>query len=191
MQRGLIPSACRSAIGVALVTAFILLIPLLAMRLTDEVVWDLADFAVAGALLFGTGLTYELIAKKMGSVAYRFALGVALAAALCLIWLNLAVGVIGHEGNAADLMYFAVLAVGIIGSIVVRLQPKGMALVLLATAIAQTLVAAIALVGGLGSPWSEPGEILSLNGFFVALFIGSAWLFRRAARQMQLCSAKA
>jgi hypothetical protein len=24
-------------------------------------------------------------------------------------------------------------------------------------------------------------EILALNGFFVALFVGSAWLFRRAA----------
>jgi hypothetical protein len=35
---------------------------------------------------------------------------------------------------------------------------------------------------GLGSPWSGPGELLILNGFFVALFVGSALLFRYAAR---------
>jgi hypothetical protein len=50
-------TAYRSAIGVALVTAFILMLPLLAMQFTDEVVWDLTDFAVAGALLFSAGLT--------------------------------------------------------------------------------------------------------------------------------------
>jgi hypothetical protein len=44
------------------------------------------------------------------------------------------------------------------------------------------LVAAIALIAGLGLPWSPPAEILALNGIFIALFVGSAWLFRRAAR---------
>jgi hypothetical protein len=53
---------------------------------------------------------------------------------------------------------------------------------LFATAIAQALVAAIALIAGLGYPASPPLEILTLNGFFVALFVGSALLFRNAAR---------
>ncbi len=79
-------------------------------------------------------------------------------------------------------MYFGVLAVEIIGAIVARLRPQGMARALFATAIAQALVAAIALVAKLGLPWSGPAEILLLNGFFIALFAGSAWLFRRAAR---------
>ena len=183
MRTDTIHTAYRSAIRTAIVTAFILLIPLLAMQITDEVVWDLADFAVAGALVFGTGLTYDLVAKKMGNIAYRFAIGVALAAAFILVWLNLAVGVIGKEGDPANLMYIGVLVVGIIGSIIARFRPQGMALVLLATAITQALVAVIAVVAGLGSPWSGPAEILILNGFFVALFVGSAWLFRRAARR--------
>jgi hypothetical protein len=55
-----------------------------------------------------------------------------------------------------------------------------MARALFAMALAQALVAAIALIAGLGLPWSGPAEILLLNGFFVALFAGSAWLFRRA-----------
>jgi hypothetical protein len=36
---------------------------------------------------------------------------------------------------------------------------------------------------GWGSLWSGPVEILALNGFFVALFIGSALLFRYAGRE--------
>ena len=176
-------NAYRSVVGVARATAFILLLPLLAMQITDEVVWELADFAVAGTLIFGTGLTYVLAARKAGNIAYRAAVGVALAAAIILIWLNLAVGVIGTEDDLANLMYVGVLAVGIIGAIIARFRPHGMARALFATAIAQTLVAVIALIIGLGSPWSPPGEILALNGFFVSLFAGSAWLFRKAARE--------
>jgi hypothetical protein len=162
-------------------TAFILMLPLLAMQFTEEVVWDLTDFAVAGALLFSAGLTYQLIARKTGNVGYRAAVGVAVVAALTLVWVNLAVGLIGSEENPANLMYFGVLAVGIIGAMIARLQPHGMARALFATALAQALVAAIALIAGLGLPWTGPAEILLLNGFFVALFAGSAWLFWRAA----------
>jgi hypothetical protein len=114
---------------------------------------------------------------------YRFAAGVALAAAFILAWLSLGVGVIGKDGDPANLMYFGVLAVGVIGAIVARFRPNGMARALFAMALAQALIAVIALIFGLGLPWSPPLEILVLNGFFVALFLGSAWLFRNAARE--------
>jgi hypothetical protein len=107
---------------------------------------------------------------------------VAVAAALILVWLSLGVGIIGADGDPANLMYFGVLAVGIIGAIIARLQPRGMARALFATAFAQALVGAVALIGGLGLSWSGPAEILLLNGFFIALFAGSAWLFWCAAR---------
>ena len=83
-------------------------------------------------------------------------------------------------------MYFGVLAVGIIGAIVARFRVPGMARALLATALAQALVAVIALIIGLGSPWSPPGVLgtLILNGFFAALFVGSALLFRYAGREL-------
>ena len=76
----------KRTIGIVLAAAFILLLPLLAMQITDEVVWDLADFAVAGALLVGTGLTYELAARMTGNTAYRAAVGLALAAALIPVY---------------------------------------------------------------------------------------------------------
>lgn len=113
---------------------------------------------------------------------YRFAVGVALAAAFLLVWLSLGVGIIGKDGDPANVMYFGVLAVGITGALIAGFQAGGMARALFATALAQALVGAIALIAGLGSPWSGPLEILGLTGMFVALFLGSAWLFRRAAR---------
>ena len=161
--------------------ALILLLPLVAMQFTNEVNWDVADFAVFGALLVGAGVTCELAARMTGNTAYRSAVGVAVAAAFLLVWVNGAVGIIGSENNDANLMYFGVLAVGIIGAIFARFQPRGMARALFATALAQASVAVVALSAGLGSPGSGPLEIATLNGFFVALFVGSAWLFRRAA----------
>jgi hypothetical protein len=113
--------------------------------------------------------------------AYRFAIGVALATACILVWLSLGVGIIGKDGDPANLMYFGVLAVGIVGALVARFRPHGMARALFAMALAQALVAAIALIAGLGLPFSGPAEIVLLNAFFVAMFAGSAWLFRRAA----------
>jgi len=170
-------NAYRAAARPVLAAAFILLIPLLAAP-----AWTLADFVIAGALLVGVGLMYELAARKAGNSAYRAAVGVALAAALLLVWINLAVGIIGTEDDLANLMYVGVLAVGIVGAVIARFRPHEMARALFATALAQALVAVIVLIFGLGSPWSGPGEILALNGFFVALFVGSALLFRYAAR---------
>ena len=176
-------TAYRSAARVALATAVILMVPLVAMQFTDEVAWGPGDFIVMGAVLFGTGLSYELVAGRSGNITYRAGVGLGLATAFLLVWLNLAVGVIGSSGNPANLMYIGVLAVGIIGATMARFQPHGMARALLATAFAQGLVAVIALVFRLGSPGSGPLQIVALNGFFVALFVGSAWLFRRAAPQ--------
>src|SRR5918998_1778953 len=112
---------------------------------------------------------------------YRLAVGVGLAAALILAWLSLGVGIIGRDGDPANLMYFGVLAVGIIGALIARFQPRGMAHALFATALAQTSVAVIALTAGFGYPWSGPLELSVLNGFFVVLWLISAWLFRKAA----------
>jgi hypothetical protein len=162
--------------------ALILLLPAAAMQFTDEVNWDAADFAFAAVLIAGTGIAFELAAKRSSSTTYRVAVGLALGAAVLLIWVNAAVGVIGSEDNPANLMYGVVLAVGIMGAAIARLRPHGMALALLATAFAQAVIGAVALIFGLGLPHSGPAEILGLSGLFVGLWLMSAWLFRKAAR---------
>ncbi|MAL59246.1 MAG: hypothetical protein CMC14_04285 [Flavobacteriaceae bacterium] len=79
-----------------LITATILLlIPLVAMQFTEEVNWTLADFLVAGVLLYGTGLLCELILRKVKKVKLRIALCIGILIVLLLIWAELAVGIFG------------------------------------------------------------------------------------------------
>jgi hypothetical protein len=56
-----------------------------------------------------------------------------------------------------------------------------MARTLVATALAQALVAVIAVIAGMGRPASPPLEILGVTALFAALWLVSAWLFRKAA----------
>jgi hypothetical protein len=176
------PILHRPAARLAVATALLLLVPLVAMQFTDEVVWTAADFVVAGLLLFGAGRAYQLTARRAGNLAYRLGAGVAVGTALMLVWLVGAVGVIGEEGDRADLMYGGVLAVGIVGAAIARFRPGGMARTLLGMALAQVMVTAIALIAGKHeASISSLPELLGLNGFFIGLFVGSAWLFRRAA----------
>jgi hypothetical protein len=160
----------------------LLLVPLVAMRFTDEVAWDVADFVFAGVLIGGVGLGYELAVRTSRDRAYRAGAAVALGAGLMLVWINAAVGIIGSEDDKANLMYAGVLAVAVTGAVVARFRPAGMARALVATAIAQGLVAAVALAFGMASPVAGPGEILALTGSFAALWLLSAMLFRRAAQ---------
>lgn len=113
--------------------------------------------------------------------AYRLGLCLAIVTALALAWLSLGVGLIGRDGDPANIMYLGVIAIGVAGALVSRFRPRGMAAALLSMAIAQAVVAAIALVARLGLPYSPPAEIVLLNAFFVAMFCAAAWLFRRAA----------
>lgn len=167
---------------ISLATASVLMIPLVAMQFTDEVKWDGFDFIAMGALLFSTGLTYVLITRASEGVAYRIATGIAVIAGLLLIWMNLAVGIIGSEDNPANALYVGVIAVGLIGVAIARLRPRGMARAAFATAVTQALVPIIAFIIWRPSFDDPPGiaGVFILNALFVGLFVVSALLFRRA-----------
>lgn len=89
------PTKNKRLIGIVLIAALLLLIPLIAMQFTHEVKWGLGDFAVAGILLLGTGLICELILRKVKRTGYRLAMMAAILAAFLLIWIELAVGIFG------------------------------------------------------------------------------------------------
>jgi peptidoglycan/LPS O-acetylase OafA/YrhL len=75
-----------------LIVIIILLMPLIAMQLTDEVNWTVLDFVVAAALLLGGGLLCELTVRKVKQTKYRIPICVVLLLLLLLIWAELAVG---------------------------------------------------------------------------------------------------
>lgn len=81
--------------GIVLTAALLLLLPLVAMQFTTEVKWTLADFVVAGVLLFGTGLLCELVLRKVKKTRHRVLLCVVILAVLALVWAELAVGLFG------------------------------------------------------------------------------------------------
>ena len=100
-----------------------------------------------------------------------------MAGGFLLVWVNLAVGIIGTEHDPANLMFGGVLMVGAAGALIARFAPRGMARALAATALAQALVGGIVFIAGLSF------EAVPLCAFFAALWLTSAWLFRRAARE--------
>lgn len=114
------------------------------------------------------------------NTAYRFAVALAFTAASVIVWLNTAAGLIGIEDDhPANLLYVGVLAIGFGGAIIARLQARGLARALFATALAQATVGAIAL--NLPNTASSM-QIVMVHALFVALFAGAALLFRHAAR---------
>lgn len=76
-----------------LAVVLILLVPLIAMQLTDEVNWTVFDFMAAAVLLLGTGFMIELGIRKIKNKTYRIAVILGILAALLIIWAELAVGV--------------------------------------------------------------------------------------------------
>lgn len=175
----------RQMMYVALGTAAILLVPLVAMRFSSEVNWTPFDFMVMGLLLGGTGLAYVLIARISDSIAYRAAIGLAVVAGFLLTWVNLAVGIIGSEDNPANVLYLGVLIVGIVGAGKSRFQAGGMALTMFAIAAFQMLVPVIAMMVWRSTLDEPPGitGVFMLNGFFAAMFAVSGLLFRHASRK--------
>lgn len=146
--------------------------------------WDLLDFLVFGAMITAL-LVIILVARRTSrNRAYRFAAALAAVGGFLVAWVNGAVGIIGSEGDDANLLFLGVLAVGAVGALIARLRAAGMATALYATAAAQVLVAvaAIALDLGASSPiW--PRGLLLLTAVFTGIWLSSAWLFGKAARQ--------
>lgn len=172
----------RSLLPVLLVPVLILLIPGAAMLFQVEGwAWSAGDFVVAWVFLTGVGLAYRLVSRKAATRSYRLATGLGLVAGLVLLWINGAVGLIGSEGNPANLMYAGVLAVGTVGAAIARLEPAGMAWALFATALAQLLVPVIALAGRPADFSPGVAPVFGLNFVFVLLFAGSGLLYRHAA----------
>jgi hypothetical protein len=163
--------------------ATLLLLPLLAMQFTKEVRWDAADFLLFALMLATAGGAFELFARRTRSTAYLLGGGVAVLGAFLLFWSNLAVGIIGGEEDPANWLFIGVLALLAIGSALARLRPAGMARTLAAAALAQLSIAALALVARLGAEAAAwPRDVLMATGFFTALWLFSAWLFRLSAR---------
>jgi Na+/melibiose symporter-like transporter len=117
----------------------------------------------------------RLTAWTAGTPVYRAALALALVPACLLVWFY---GAVAEPGDSPGPMFLGSIAVLIIGALMARFRPQGMTYALCATALAQAGFGVGAVMA-----WGQYTEISILNGVFVALWVGSAILFRRAAQR--------
>ncbi len=161
----------------------LLLLPLVAMQFTDEVKWTGSDFVVFGAMLAAACGAYEFAARMSGSTAYRAGAGIAVVAGFLLVWVDLAVGIIQDTAHPANLMFAGVLVVGIVGALAARFRAAGMKRALHATAGAQALAGAAGLIFFRSEGMPQAVALTVLTVVLAALWLVSAWLFGKAARQ--------
>jgi len=93
------PALGKSLLAVALVTAAVLMIPLVAMQFTNEVNWTGSDFVAAGVLLALAGLVLTFALRTVRSAKSRLlAIGlVGLGFLYC--WAEMAVGIFTNLGS--------------------------------------------------------------------------------------------
>lgn len=152
----------------------LLLLPLVAMQFTSEVNWTGEDF-IAAALLIGIpGLLFELIVRTSRSWAFRLGAAIALLACFFMTWSNLAVGIVGNEGNPINQLFFVIVLIALVGSAIARLRPRGMMMAMLTTAVAQGAV-------GIGLLFADV-VVLPFTAFMMAAWLTAAWLFAKAAK---------
>src|SRR3989344_407899 len=154
------PTLTKRLVVWTVVVALILLIPL-AMQFqpfADEVQWN--EAVAYGVILLAVGGFYELWRwLKTRDRTYRIAFGVGLLGVFLLGWISGAVGIIGSENQPVNLMYWAIPAVLLIGSLISRFQPRGMARTLFATALVQLSVPVVALIISPEVSWGDVGVI--------------------------------
>ena len=117
--------------------------------------------------------------SSMRNHLYALGATIALGTTAVLVLGAGALGIIG-DGGRRDLVYLAVLAVGLIGTVLSRLRAEGMAMTLAAMALAQLLVTGIAALAGLADDASVL-DLLGLTAMFSGGFALAAWLFDHAA----------
>ena len=166
----------KTILRAALVALGLLMVPLVASRVMDGWNWPPRAFVFVYVLFFATALAYALIARRMGAWAYKAGVGLALAAGFALGWSNM-VHVADSE-NPANLVYYSVLVIGLVGASLARLEARGLARTLFAMAATLALVAVILPSGA--PPYLARNMAIG-HGVLVALFAAAGLLFRRAS----------
>lgn len=171
------PHAPRTALRVLLWSGALalLLLPALAMKFSDEVAWDTADFIVFGAMLLVACSLVEAAMRRFRGLAGAAGALLAVGTGFLLAWANLAVGIVGAPADPANLVFFALLALVGAGALITRLRAPGTPRTLLAGA------AALALT----TPWVllADGPVAATACALVAVaWSASAALLRHAAR---------
>ncbi len=165
-----------------IITLLILIAPAIGELTVEGWEWGVGGFLLMGTLLFVTFLMIELIAKYSPNKLYKAAVALTTLTTFGIIYVNLAVGIIG-DGNNTSACYFLVVPVGFIGLAASRLKPKGLSITAFLMAAVVLLVPTIAFLLSDPHIMEEPGplKVFILSAFLASAYVCSGLLFRQAA----------
>lgn len=168
----------------AIVTALIVMLPILGNHFVEDWHWDVRGFVLFGTIIFSLAFSFQFITRNIHTAAYRYALGLTLVFSFTVFWGNWVQA--ADDVNPAALAYLIVPVVGVIGAVIARFRAKGMSLALSAMAITQAVLLARAFI--IRNPDLTPWTAPVIRGFVgntinLAAFVVAALLFRKAARQ--------
>ncbi|MEL7297381.1 MAG: hypothetical protein AAGJ86_06940 [Pseudomonadota bacterium] len=137
-------------------------------------------------LIFGLWLVFRRIRPKPSAPrAQRLGWQVTLLGVFLMAWVSGAVGIIGSEDNPANLMFGALLAMGVCGAAISGLRPKGLRITLAIMAAAQIAIALVDLyweLGVDGPVW--PRDVWTATAIFTIIWSTAAALFHRAHKEI-------
>jgi hypothetical protein len=161
---------------VALGALAVWMVPVVAAQFVEDWHWGVGGFARAYVLFFLTGMAIALIARRMDTWSYKLGVGVALVAGFALGWSNMVH--VADSGNPANLWYYSVLVVGLVGACLARIKAPGLARTLFVMAATLGL---IALTLPSGAPPYLARNMGIGHAVNVVLFTASGLLFQHAS----------
>ncbi len=141
--------------------------------------WTLIDFVFMGVLLYGSALTFELVARRFPNIWYKSAVALAVVTGLLLIWGNAAVGTVGDD-NPVNMIYPFIILIGLMAGALARFEPKKMANIMFTVALAQFLPPLVALFASKDNFAPGIPQVFVLVSGFAIMFVVSGILFKHA-----------
>ena len=166
----------KTMLRVALGALAVWMAPVVAAQFVEDWHWGVGGFVRVYVLFFLTGMAIALIARRMDAWSYKLGVGVALVAGFALGWSNMVH--VADSGNPANLWYYSVLVVGLVGACLARLKAPGLARTLFVMAATLALIAAMLPSGA--PPYLARNMAIG-HAVNVVLFTASGLLFRHAS----------
>lgn len=125
--------------------------------------------------------------RLAGDGFHRAGIACAVGGGFLLVWANAAVGLVGREGDAFNLLYLGVIGVALVGAILARLLAAGMARAMAAALAVHVAIGVAALATGRGH---GVAEVAGVTGVFALPWLLAWALFRTSAKQQHVPAAE-
>lgn len=168
---------------ILIVPSVLIIAPIIGALSIEDWHWGWQGFVVAWTLFALTTTFFRfLLTRQPGNRAFMAGVAFAVPTGFAIVWVTMAVQIIG-EDNPGNGLYLLTVLGGFIGVFVARFRAAGLAWVAFAMAVALFLIPIVAVLR-----WPadfSPGypKIQLLSAGLAAMFTASGLCFRRAAAQ--------